>query len=154
MAVEPGFDVAAAHRYFAAHCFNAAWDLIDKPGRTTEEDRLMVALNQASSCHGRNRPDCTNENLSVGYWQASRIQALLGNADESMRHAEACLGYSDGLAPFYVGYAFEALARAASLAGDRRKATECLSHAREQAQRETNAEHRALLVKDLAGIDR
>lgn len=27
---------------------NSAWDLIDKSGRTAEEDRLVVALNQAS----------------------------------------------------------------------------------------------------------
>jgi hypothetical protein len=24
----------AAHQHFSAHCFNAAWDLIDKPERT------------------------------------------------------------------------------------------------------------------------
>lgn len=71
----PTFDVAAVHRYFAAHYFNAAWDLIDKATRTPEEERLMVALNEASLDHWQNRSDCTNENVAVGYWQASRIQA-------------------------------------------------------------------------------
>jgi hypothetical protein len=44
MSNNPSFDISAAHKYFAAHCFNAAWDLIDKPGRTAEDDRMMVAL--------------------------------------------------------------------------------------------------------------
>jgi hypothetical protein len=31
------FDLAAAHKYFSAHCFNAAWDLIEKKDRTPAE---------------------------------------------------------------------------------------------------------------------
>lgn len=152
MPAELSFDLAAAHKYFAAHCFNAAWDLTDKSSRTPEEERLMVALNQASLYHWQSRSDCTNQNLSVGYWQASRIQALLGNAGEAARHADVCLSYSSGLEPFYVGYAYEALARAASLGGDRQKAGEYFSLAQAQVQLVRNAEHRALLVKDLAGL--
>jgi hypothetical protein len=53
----PDSDVAAAHRFFAAHCFNHAWELIEKPDGLPEEDRLMVALNQASIFHWLNRPD-------------------------------------------------------------------------------------------------
>ena len=153
MSTEPGFDVAAAHKYFAAHCFNAAWDLIDKASRTPEDERTMVALNQASIYHWQNRPDCTNEKLSVGYWQASRIQSLLGNAAEATRFAEVCLRYSGGLEPFYVGYAYEALARAASLAGDRLKAAEYRSLAQARAELVEDEQHRALLVNDLAGLD-
>ena len=51
MAKAPEFDLEAAHRYFAAHCFNTAWDLIEKKNRTPEDDRMMVALNQASLFH-------------------------------------------------------------------------------------------------------
>lgn len=42
MTQEPDFDVAAAHKYFAATCFNRAWDLIEKENRTAAEDRMMV----------------------------------------------------------------------------------------------------------------
>src|SRR5208282_6386095 len=115
----PTFDVAAADRYFAAYCFNAAWDLIEKADRTAEDDRQMITLNQASIFHWTRRPDCTDRNLSIGYWQASRIQALVGNAVESRRHGETCFGYSGALEPFYLAYAHEALARAACLAADR-----------------------------------
>jgi hypothetical protein len=153
MAASPGFHVAEAHKFFAAHCFNAAWDLIDKAERTPADDRLMVALNQASIYHWLNREDCKDENLSIGYWQASRIQSLLGNASEALRQAEICLGYSAGLKPFFVGYAYEALARGASLAGDRVKAATYLSIAMAHAERVESAEERALLMQDLARID-
>jgi tetratricopeptide (TPR) repeat protein len=152
MPAAPTFDLAAAHKYFAADCFNKAWDLIEKPQRTPEEDRLMVALNQASLFHWMNRADCTSENLSVGFWQASRIQALLGKADEARRQAETCLSYSDSLAPFYVAFAYEALARAEFLAGDSLRASEHLQSAKRHAGNVENKNHQAMLLKDLNSL--
>jgi hypothetical protein len=58
---------------------------------TPEEDRLMLSLSQASLFHWLNRPDCTAQNLSIGYWQAARIQALLGNPALACQYAEVCL---------------------------------------------------------------
>jgi hypothetical protein len=85
----------------------------------------------------------------VGYWQASRIQALLGNATEARRHAEVSLSYSTELEPFYLAYAHEALARAALLARDATEAAEHLSHARRLAANVAQKEHQAMLLKDL-----
>ena len=146
------FDVVAAHKYFAASCFNRAWDLIEKMDRTPDDELLMVALNQASIYHWLNRPDCENKSLSVGYWQASRIHAILRNASEAKRYAEICLGYSNNLEPFYLGYAHEALARAAKLEGETKIAAEHLSLAREQAQLVNRKEDRELLINDLVTL--
>ncbi len=148
----PEFDVAAAHKYFSADCFNRAWDLIDKPVRSAEEDRMMVQLNQASLYHWSQRPDNNEKSRSIGYWQASRIQSLLGNAVEARRYADVCLEYSPDLEPFYIGYAYEALARAASLAGDRAEFEKFLSEARALAQKVTSQEDREALSKDLDTI--
>src|SRR5580765_5025390 len=152
MTKNPDFDVAAGHKYFAAHCFNKAWDLLEKLDRTAEDDRLMVALNQASIYHWLNRPDCEPKHLSVGYWQASRIQAIVGNALEARRHAEVCLSYSVALEPFLLGYAHEALARAALVAGDTGAATKHLTLAYDQAALVVREHDRELLVKDLEGL--
>ena len=152
MPAAPTFDVAAAHKYFAADCFNKAWDLIEKPERTPEEDRLMVALNQASIFHWLNRADCTDKNLSVGFWQASRIQALLGRTDEARRQAETCLIYSHSLEPFYIGYAYEALARAEFIAGNSAKGHENVQIAHRHASSIENADHQAMLLKDLESL--
>jgi len=152
MAKTPEFDLAAAHRYFAAHCFNSAWELIDKSDRSAEEERLMVALNQASIYHWLNRPDCDPQRLSVGYWQASRIQSILGNASEARRHAEVCLSYSAALAPFYLGYAHEAMARALLLTGDAAAGAEHLAQAMALARTIDNQDEREVLESDLVGL--
>ena len=152
MTKNPDFDVVVAHKYFAAHCFNKAWDLIEKPDRTAEDERLMVALNQASIYHWLNRTDCEPRHLSVGYWQASRIQAIVGNAVEARRHAEVCLSYSVALEPFYLGYAYEALARAAHVAGDTGAVAKHLALAEEQAALVGRKQDRELLVRDLKDL--
>jgi hypothetical protein len=152
MDTPPSFDSEAAHRYFSAKCFNNAWDLIEKTDRSPEEDRLMVTLNQASLYHWLQRPDCSPKNLSVGYWQASRIQALLGNVTEARRCAEICQEYSETLAPFYRAYALEAFARAEALNGNRLHADEYLNQARELAEQVEDKEERDLLLNDLNTI--
>ncbi len=152
MAKTPEFDVTAAHKYFAAHCFNSAWDLLEKPTRTAEDDRLMVALNQASIYHWLNHPDCAPKRLSVGYWQASRIQSVLGNAAEARHFAEVCLSYSADLEPFFLGYAHEALARAAYLAAEVRLADAHFELASAQAALVSRKEDRELLIKDIDSL--
>jgi hypothetical protein len=152
MADAPEFDIAAAHEYFAAHCFNQAWDLIDKEERTPQDDLLMVALNQASIYHWLERGDCDDRRLSVGYWQASRIQAVLGNASEARRHAETCVSFTDELPPFYLGYAHEALARAATLAGDGGAGAAHLARARALAAQVEDEGERDALLGDLADL--
>jgi hypothetical protein len=142
-------DLSAAHIHFSAWCFNQAWNLIEKSDRTEADDRLMVAMSQASIFHWLSRPDCTDRNLSIGYWQASRIQALLGNAAEAKRHAQTCLGYSAALEPFYLGYAYEALARAAGLAKDSSARANYLSRAEAMAAQVSKAADRQLLMADL-----
>jgi tetratricopeptide (TPR) repeat protein len=148
----PNFDLAEAHKYFAAHCFNTAWDLIEKTDRTEADDRLMVALNQASIYHWLNRPDCTDRNLSIGYWQASRIQSLLGNHAEALRQAEACPQFSHDLAPFYLAYAHEALARAMAGLGRSEDAKRHLDIAAALAADVKDKHEREALLADLASV--
>ena len=149
----PDFDVAAAHRHFAAKCFNDAWDLIEKPERTAEDNRRMVALSQASFYHWLEREDCDDRRIAVGYWQISRVQALAGNAAEAVRLGELCLSHSGDLKPFFIGYAHEALARAYKLAGDEREAARHLAIAKVQVVKVEETEDRALLEADLKGLE-
>jgi hypothetical protein len=131
MTKAPDFDLAKAHRYFAAYCFNQAWDLIEKEGRTAADDRMMVALSQASIFHWSQRPDCEDRNMSIGYWQASHVQSLIGNPVEAARLGEICLSFSQDLPPFFLAHAHEALARAHVQLGRREDANRHLAAARE-----------------------
>jgi hypothetical protein len=152
MAKKPDFEIKAAHAYFSAYCFNRAWDLIEKTDRTAEEDRMMFALNQASIFHWQQRPDCGDKQLAIGYWQASRIQALLGNALEAKRYAEVCLGYSEALEPFHLGYAYEALCRAAIIAAKKAAAQRFLKRAEDLAAQVKDKHDREYLGGDLATL--
>jgi hypothetical protein len=154
MAEQTEFDQAAAHRYFSATCFNRAWDLMDKPTRTAEEDEEMVRLSLASHWHWTQRPDCTDASVSTGYWQTSRIYALLGQADNARRYGQLCLAASQrpGVPPFYLGYAYEALARAGMVAGDKAQMAAYLQEARRVAEVVPDPDARNLLAADLATI--
>ncbi len=43
MSTTPTIDWQAAHRHFAANCFNLTWELLDQSKRTEEEDRELLA---------------------------------------------------------------------------------------------------------------
>ena len=80
---DDSFDQQTAHRRFAALCFNEAWNLIDKAERTAEDDRQLVRLVHASHWHWTQIDGATAENFSIGYWQAARVYALLGEAENA-----------------------------------------------------------------------
>ena len=112
----------------------------------------MIATAQASLWHWIERADCTAQNLSIAYWQLARVYAVLGDAGEARRYGEACMGRSGESAPFYLAYAHEALARAASVAGDASTVERHLAEARTVAVRIAESAEREALEKDLATI--
>ncbi|WP_146117912.1 MULTISPECIES: hypothetical protein [Pirellulaceae] len=74
----PSLDMQLTHRQFSTSAFNLAWELIDKPDRTPEEEIQMLSSAAASLWHRTQRDDVTNQHRSVGYWQLTRVYALLG----------------------------------------------------------------------------
>ena len=148
----PGME--AAHRFFAADCFNKAWELIDKTDRTAEDNERMLLLSMASAWHWTQRPDCTDQNMSAAYWQIAHIYGLLQQADNARRFAELALAKAKakGVSPFFLAYAYEALARAEMVAGDRDKMRAYLDKARRAAKRLTDAEAQKMLLADLEKI--
>jgi hypothetical protein len=154
MSKKADFDQAAAHKYYSANCFNQAWDLIDKEQRTPEEEEQMIRLTHASFYHWTQRPDYSSTSASIGYWQASRIYAILGQADNASRYGQLCLEVSQdqGVEPFFLGYAYEALARAAAAAGNHQDMDLYLEKARQAAAEVKKAEDRKMLLDDLQSI--
>jgi hypothetical protein len=73
MSSSPALDEASAHRFFSAACFNRTWEWLDKPKRTADDGEAMIACCLASLWHWRQRPDCTQRNMSIGYWQIARV---------------------------------------------------------------------------------
>jgi hypothetical protein len=147
------FDLTEAHRYFAASCFNRVWDLIEKKGRTNKDEQMMVALSQASIFHWSQRPDCDDEKMSIGYWQASRVQSLIGNPIEAARLGEICLSYSRSLPAFFLAYAHETLARAYKQMGKHQEATQHLAASRQQLPLVKDPANRDQLETDLQQLE-
>jgi len=141
-----------AHNFFSAYCFNKAWEFMEKPDRTPEEDEEMVLLSHTSLWHWRQREDCQSANLSVGYWQASRIHSILGQAEEAKRYGQLCLQHSQEETPFLLAYAFEALARAERVAGNGLMAAKYRAEAERLADSVDDIEGRKLLLNDLQTI--
>jgi hypothetical protein len=114
------FDLAKAHRWFAVECNNAAWDLIEKPSRTAEEEQQMIHLAHASLWHWQAAGTALNrqrgENLLAS------VYVLAGDAAAAVRHAERCLSLSVANAkeesPFDRACALGCAARAHARAGD------------------------------------
>ncbi|MEW4565591.1 hypothetical protein AB1K70_23925 [Bremerella sp. JC770] len=146
------FDHGLAHRQFSADAFNTAWDLIDKTDRTAEEDIAMLCRAAASLWHWNQRDDVNNQSRSVGYWQLSRVFALLSDGLLALRCGELCLKYAEGAPPFYEAYAYEALARGAIISGDSAGAKRYLDSARKMVDHVEEAASREMLLADLQSI--
>jgi len=149
------FDIEAAHQFFSAQCFNAAWDLMEKSQRTTEEDEQMLRLSLASHWHWTQRNDYTAKTQSIAHWQTARIYALLGQADNARRYAQLCLQASQnqGVAPLYLAYAYEALARAEAVAGNKQEMILYLDEAHQVARKITESNSKQQLFDDLTTIE-
>lgn len=146
------FDEVSGHRFFAANGFNRTWELIDKPNRTPADDEQMLLRAYASLWHWTQRADCKPQNLSIGYWLVSRVHALLNQPEPARQFGELSLQQATDQPPFYIGYAHEALARAAAIAGDADRRTYHLALANGYAALVTVEEERRLLETDLETV--
>jgi hypothetical protein len=135
-------------RQLGVDLFNETWRLIE----SREDDARLVNCAHASAYHWSVAPECKPENLARSEWLISRVYTLVGRASEARSHAERCLELCEqnGLADWDLGFAYEALARAARLAGDDAAASAFVEHARSVAV--ADAEDRELLEQDLATV--
>lgn len=147
------FDINEGHAYFSAKAFNRAWDYIEQEDqRSAEEDLMMLHTAMASLWHWTQREDVKAENLSVGYWQVSRVFNLLKQPDNARVYGLQALKYAEGLEPFFKAYAYETLARAEMIANNRVIMMVYLEKAREMTNLVTAEEDKQLLLKDLESL--
>jgi DNA-binding transcriptional MerR regulator len=146
---------AAAHRRLAAELFNHVWRLLEAEERTREDDDEMIHAAHASRWHwSRTGVDDLNQRLAVGEWQCSRVYAVLGRGEPALFHARRCLDRVErgGVESWAVASAYEAMARASSVAGDRAAFDEWRERARSAADEIEDAEDREVIDGDLATL--
>ena len=147
-------DWQAAHKYFSTECFNNAWELIEKPNRSSEDDLEMVQVAVTSLWHWRQRKDVTPTKLSIGYWQVSYGYSLAGQPLLAMKYALMCKDLSEKLEPFYLGEAYQALAGAEKAAGNGEMMEEYITKARQILDKLTDPEEKEALERDIKGLER
>ena len=142
------------HRQLAAQLFNHVWSLLDKSQRTAEDYLEMIHAAHASRYHWGIVG--TAKEWSVGEWQISQVYAVLNRPEPAAYHADRSLKFAQnpGVGAFYVGYAYEALARAHSLSGDQPEYDRCLADAKSLLDKIEDAEERKTLADDLASLAR
>lgn len=140
------------HRRVGAYLFNRTWVLLDRPRRSREDNEEMVHAAHASRFHwGRcGRP----VNLSIGEWQVARVYAVLGRPEPARHHARQALAIARRahLGRFYLAYAYEALARAESVARRPRWRDRYLRAARRAGAGIRDPDDLRMLREDLASI--
>lgn len=96
----------------------------------------------------------TARHVSIGEWQVSRVYAVLRRSEPALHHAARSLAIANRsrLAPFYVAYGHEAMARAHGVAGHARPRDRHLRAARRLVPKVRDADDRRMLLEDLATV--
>ncbi|MHA2244278.1 MAG: hypothetical protein ACXADY_04875 [Candidatus Hodarchaeales archaeon] len=120
------FDEIEWHKKTGVKLFNATWDLIDKKERTTEEIDQMIHSAHASRYHwgesvAAGMPNTGPINLERGEWQISRVYSILERPESAIYHAQRCIDICEenNISDFDLAFAYESMARACAVAGDR-----------------------------------
>jgi hypothetical protein len=151
---KPTFDLKEAHKYFSAECFNRAMKLVEKEDRTLEENEEMIQLSLTSAWHWSQREDQSSTKISISLWQISRAYSILGETENARKYGQLCLNVSmrDEVRSFHLAYAYESLARAEGIAGNREKMLDYVRKSRETIERVVTDEEKKMIGDDLESI--
>ena len=142
------------HRQQAASLFNHVWRLLEMKRRTIEQDDEMIHAAHASRYHWGvvGKP----VQIAIGEGQVSHVYAVLRRPEPASYHAGRCLAVcrEHRIGDFPLAFAYEALARAAAVAGHSRRRGPHVRQAAAPGRRHPNAEDRQLLLSDLGSIPR
>jgi hypothetical protein len=105
------------HRQLGVDLFNETWRLME----ARDDDSLIADCAHASAYHWANAPECKPENRARSAWLISRVYTVVNRAESASFYAKWCLELCErhALTDWDLAYAYEALARANKLAGDR-----------------------------------
>jgi DNA-binding transcriptional MerR regulator len=147
---------ATAHRRLGVELFNHVWTLIEKADRTPAETDEMIHAAHASRYHWSKAG--TAANLGRGEWQVARVYSVLGRGEPARWHAARCLAYVEAAVAageaddWDLPAAYEAMARAAAVAGDPGEAVTWRDRAHEALARVADPADREVVEGDLATL--
>lgn len=119
MSDETKYTIPEIHKKLAVELFNMTWEYLDMKNRTPDDDEKMLQLAYASTLHWREIG--TPLNQARGEWMISHVNVILGRKEAGLHHAERSLEIckENNYGDFDLAFAYEALARAEALAGNK-----------------------------------
>ncbi|WP_297590432.1 hypothetical protein [Roseibium sp.] len=142
------------HQAMAISLNQRVWSLLEKNDRTAEESDEMVHAAHASLYHWLQAGGPVQQQR--GEWILGRVYVVLGIADAALRHAQRVIDltekHSSELRDFDHAYAFELMARALELNGDRGKAVDMWDMAQKLGAEIEGPKDREIFEGDLKAI--
>lgn len=155
MSEEARYRLDEANEIFAKKINHRVWELLDKGDRAPAEDEEMIHAAHASLYHWLSAGTAVHHQR--GEWLVARVYTVLGISSEALRHAERCLVLTHDnpqlMADFDRAYAYESVARAQALAGNRQAAETYRELARAAGEQIADKEDRQIFTTDLKGGD-
>ena len=140
------------HRSIAVGLFNETWDLMEKKNRTIDEDSQMLEKAYASLYHWRQIG--TKLNLARGYWQVSRVHAILGHGETAYFYGifgvELC--EAEGFGDFDLAFAYESVARAEKCRGNENSMKLWIGRGQAAADNIVKPEDKKYFMSELSSI--
>ncbi len=145
---------AATHRALGVALYNHTWTLLEKADRTAAETDEMIHSAHASRFHWSRAEGSEPVNLARGEWQCSRVYAVLGRGEPALWHAQRCLAINEanGQGDWDIASAYEAMARATGVAGDRAAAADWNAKATAALDGIADNDDRQVIENDLATL--
>ena len=149
------------HKKVGIALFNETWDLMEKENRSAQDDEQLLNIAYSSTYHWSKVGNPIN--LQRSQWQLSRVYCELDRAEPAMYHARRCLYYTEqmqdsnlsnkGFADFDLAFAYEAVARAATLLKDRQTYENYYTYAKAAGSKIKEKDDREWFDKQLSTIN-
>mgnify|MGYP001817636726 CR=1 FL=1 len=155
MSEEQQYTTAEAHRFFAIEFNGQTWSLLEKEDRTQADDEMMIHCAHASCRHWLEAG--TGLHHQRGEWMIARVYSVLGQAEAAIFYADRCLELTEQhrglMEDFDWAYAYEGVARANAIAGNRDTALNDIALAEKAGAAIADAERKKFFVGEFDSGD-
>ena len=150
MAETKTYTIEEAHKFFAQSINGRVWELLQKLNRSQSENEEMLHAAHACTYHWKFVGTAVHQQR--GEWLISQVHAVLGHANEALRHAQRCFELTESnrdlMQDFDIAYAFEGMARAQAMLGDHILAEEFLVLAQQAGNAIADEEDKTIFMGD------
>lgn len=153
MTEEKTYTLSQAQLHFAIDFHGKTWELLEKKERTPDEQLRMLDYAHASLALWRAAGTAVRHQR--GEWLVSRVHAVLGDGEQALKHAHLCYELLEGnkgeMKDFDFAFAYEAIARAYAIKGDKKEAGKFIEMAQKAGEEIKEKEDRDIFFSEFNG---